>query len=54
MGYSIAKMIEAALTYIMNSELKNPHHELPEGPEVREILINYIQRRLDYFKQHYK
>jgi len=52
MGYSIAKMIEFAFTYIIINELKNDKHIMPDN--LRQTLIEYMSMRVDEIKKQYK
>jgi len=52
MGYSIAKMIEFAFTYIIINELKNDKHEMPSN--LRQTLLEYMSLRVDEIKKQYK
>ena len=45
MSYSILKMIEFSLDYLIRNELREDV-EIPEGPEAKAIIIGYLQRRI--------
>jgi hypothetical protein len=52
MGYSIAKMIEFALSYILNNELKTQKYELPT--DTRQTLMDYMTKRIEEIRSQYK
>ena len=45
MSYSILKMIEFSLDYILRNELREDV-DIPEGPEAKQLIVNYIKRRI--------
>jgi hypothetical protein len=52
MGYSIAKMIEFAFTYIIMNELKNDKHEMPS--HIRQIVLEYMSQRVEEIRKMHK
>jgi hypothetical protein len=52
MGYSIAKMIEFALSYLLSNELLLGKTKLPE--QNKEIIINYFNERISQIRSEYK
>lgn len=49
MSYSILKMIEFTLDYILRNELREGV-DIPEGPEAKQQIICYINRRIAEIK----
>lgn len=45
MSYSILKMIEFTLDYILRNELRDDV-EIPEGTEAKQHIINFMRRRI--------
>lgn len=45
MSYSILKMIEFSLDYILRNELRDDV-DIPEGPEAKQLIVSYIKRRI--------
>jgi len=52
MGYSIAKMIEFALTYIITNELKTNTYAMPEN--IRQTILDYMTKRVEEIRNQYK
>jgi len=52
MGYSIAKMIEFAFTYILNNELHTKKYDMTD--DMRKILIEYMTKRIEEIRSQYK
>jgi len=53
MSYSILKMIEFSLDYLLRNELREDV-EIPEGPEAKAIIINYVRRRISEIQKQTK
>ena len=53
MSYSVAKLIEIAFVYLINNELFKDV-EFPEGPQAREIITAYMNRRVQEIRSQYK
>lgn len=49
MNYSVAKMIEFALTYIINNELNTKTYDMPEN--IRQIIIEYMTKRVEEIRR---
>ena len=49
MSYSILKMIEFTLEYIIRNDL-HEEVEIPEGPEAKQLIIQYMKRRIAEIK----
>ena len=49
MSYSILKMIEFTLDYILRNELRD-EVDIPEGPEAKQAIINFMSRRISEIK----
>ena len=49
MSYSILKMIEFTLDYILRKELRDDV-AIPEGPEAKQAIINFMNRRITEIK----
>jgi len=52
MGYSIAKMIEFALSYLLSNELLVGKTNLPDS--TKEIIINYFNERIAQIRSEHK
>ena len=52
MGYSVAKMIEFAFTYILNNELLTKKYNMPD--HVRTILVDYMTKRIEEIRAEHK
>jgi len=52
MGYSIAKMIEFALSYLLSNELLINKTSMPESS--RQIIIDYLNERISQIRSEYK
>jgi hypothetical protein len=53
MSYSILKMVEYALDYLLRNELRD-EVEIPEGPEAKAIIVSYVRRRISEIQKQYK
>jgi hypothetical protein len=45
MSYSILKMIEFSLEYLLRNELREDV-EIPEGHEAKAFIVSYVRRRI--------
>ena len=52
MGYSIAKMIEFALSYLLQNELLVHHSNMPE--DKKQIIINYCNECIAKIRSEHK
>ena len=50
MSYSILKMIEFTLDYILRNELRD-EVDIPEGPEAKQAIISFMSRRIAEIKK---
>ena len=53
MSYSILKMIEFSLDYLIRNELRDDV-EIPEGAEAKTIIVGYLQRRIKEIQKQTK
>jgi len=53
MSYSILKMIEFTLDYILRNELRD-EVEIPEGPEAKQQIVNFFKRRIGEIQKQTK
>ena len=52
MSYSIAKMVEYALSYILLNELLTKKYEMTE--DTRQVVIAYINKRIEEIRSQHK
>jgi hypothetical protein len=52
MNYSIAKMVEYALSYILLNELLTKKYEMSE--DTRQIVIKYFNKRIEEIRNQHK
>ena len=52
MSYSVAKMIEFALSYILNNELLTKKYDIPD--EKRQLIIEYFNERIKEIRSEHK
>jgi len=52
MTYSIAKMVEYALSYLLLNELVTKKYEMTD--EKRQVVIDYINKRIEEIRAQHK
>ena len=52
MSYSIAKLVEFALSYILNNELLTKKYDMTD--DTRQVIIKFIDKRIHEIRNEYK